>query len=62
MVRRELGIPTVKWGYDQSAVVAVLHLSEVSITFSTCIRYSLSTYYMYCTSLVLLDASLCATE
>uniref|UniRef100_A0A671UDZ1 Ubiquinone biosynthesis monooxygenase COQ6, mitochondrial n=1 Tax=Sparus aurata TaxID=8175 RepID=A0A671UDZ1_SPAAU len=28
MVRRELGIPTVKWGYDQSAVVAVLHLSE----------------------------------
>lgn len=30
MVRRELGIPTVKWNYDQSAVVAVLHLSEVS--------------------------------
>lgn len=30
MVRRELGIPTVKWSYDQSAVVAVLHLSEVS--------------------------------
>ncbi|XP_070776365.1 ubiquinone biosynthesis monooxygenase COQ6, mitochondrial isoform X2 [Enoplosus armatus] len=28
MVRRELGIPTVKWNYDQSAVVAVLHLSE----------------------------------
>lgn len=31
MVRQELGIPTVKWNYDQSAVVAVLHLSEVSI-------------------------------
>lgn len=31
MVRRELGIPTVKWSYDQSAVVAVLHLSEVSV-------------------------------
>ena len=31
MVRKELGIPTVKWNYDQSAVVAVLHLSEVSI-------------------------------
>lgn len=30
MVRKELGIPTVKWNYDQSAVVAVLHLSEVS--------------------------------
>ena len=30
MVRRESGIPTVKWNYDQSAVVAVLHLSEVS--------------------------------
>lgn len=29
MVRREAGIPTVKWNYDQSAVVAVLHLSEV---------------------------------
>ncbi|XP_062253308.1 ubiquinone biosynthesis monooxygenase COQ6, mitochondrial [Platichthys flesus] len=28
MVRKELGIPTVKWNYDQSAVVAVLHLSE----------------------------------
>ncbi|TKS86456.1 Ubiquinone biosynthesis monooxygenase COQ6, mitochondrial [Collichthys lucidus] len=28
MVRRNLGIPTVKWNYDQSAVVAVLHLSE----------------------------------
>ncbi|KAG8013409.1 Ubiquinone biosynthesis monooxygenase COQ6, partial [Nibea albiflora] len=28
MVRRSLGIPTVKWNYDQSAVVAVLHLSE----------------------------------
>ncbi|KAM9340819.1 ubiquinone biosynthesis monooxygenase COQ6, mitochondrial [Symphorus nematophorus] len=28
MVRRALGIPTVKWNYDQSAVVAVLHLSE----------------------------------
>lgn len=27
-VRRELGIPTVKWDYDQSAVVAVLRLSE----------------------------------
>uniref|UniRef100_A0A8C2BHE6 Ubiquinone biosynthesis monooxygenase COQ6, mitochondrial n=1 Tax=Cyprinus carpio TaxID=7962 RepID=A0A8C2BHE6_CYPCA len=28
MVRREAGIPTVKWNYNQSAVVAVLHLSE----------------------------------
>lgn len=28
MVRQELGIPTFKWNYDQSAVVAVLHLSE----------------------------------
>ncbi|CAG10598.1 unnamed protein product, partial [Tetraodon nigroviridis] len=28
MVRKGLGIPTVKWNYDQSAVVAVLHLSE----------------------------------
>ncbi|KAM8833976.1 ubiquinone biosynthesis monooxygenase COQ6, mitochondrial [Synchiropus picturatus] len=28
MVRQELGIPTVKWNYDQSAVVAALHLSE----------------------------------
>ncbi|TNM95473.1 hypothetical protein fugu_016556 [Takifugu bimaculatus] len=28
MVRKSLGIPTVKWNYDQSAVVAVLHLSE----------------------------------
>uniref|UniRef100_A0A7N6FEC0 Ubiquinone biosynthesis monooxygenase COQ6, mitochondrial n=1 Tax=Anabas testudineus TaxID=64144 RepID=A0A7N6FEC0_ANATE len=28
MVRQQLGIPTVKWNYDQSAVVAVLHLSE----------------------------------
>lgn len=31
MVRQKLGIPIVKWNYDQSAVVAVLHLSEVSI-------------------------------
>lgn len=31
MVRKSLGIPTVKWNYDQSAVVAVLHLSEVNI-------------------------------
>ena len=30
MVRQEAGIPTVKWDYDQSAVVAVLQLSEVS--------------------------------
>lgn len=36
MVRQRLGIPTVKWNYDQSAVVAVLHLSEVSIMFTTC--------------------------
>ncbi|XP_072555375.1 ubiquinone biosynthesis monooxygenase COQ6, mitochondrial [Paramormyrops kingsleyae] len=28
MVRGEAGIPTVKWNYDQSAVVAVLRLSE----------------------------------
>lgn len=28
MVRQALGIPTVKWNYHQSAVVAVLHLSE----------------------------------
>ncbi|XP_031428563.1 ubiquinone biosynthesis monooxygenase COQ6, mitochondrial [Clupea harengus] len=28
MVRQEAGIPTVKWDYDQSAVVAVLQLSE----------------------------------
>nr|XP_061824769.1 ubiquinone biosynthesis monooxygenase COQ6, mitochondrial-like isoform X2 [Nerophis lumbriciformis] len=28
MVRRKLRIPTVKWNYNQSAVVAVLHLSE----------------------------------
>ncbi|KAJ8341595.1 hypothetical protein SKAU_G00338860 [Synaphobranchus kaupii] len=28
MVRKEAGMPTVKWNYDQSAVVAVLHLSE----------------------------------
>lgn len=35
MVRRELGIPTVKWNYDQSAVVAVLHLSEVQSDFHT---------------------------
>lgn len=28
MVRQKLGIPIVKWNYDQSAVVAVLHLSE----------------------------------
>ncbi|KAL4613150.1 hypothetical protein GN956_G23396 [Arapaima gigas] len=28
MVRHEAGIPTVKWNYDQSAVVAVLRLSE----------------------------------
>ncbi|CAL1575895.1 unnamed protein product [Knipowitschia caucasica] len=28
MVRKGLGIPTVKWDYDQSAVVAVLRLSE----------------------------------
>ncbi|XP_034051060.1 ubiquinone biosynthesis monooxygenase COQ6, mitochondrial [Thalassophryne amazonica] len=28
MVRQELGIHTVKWDYDQAAVVAVLHLSE----------------------------------
>uniref|UniRef100_A0A671R3F3 Ubiquinone biosynthesis monooxygenase COQ6, mitochondrial-like n=1 Tax=Sinocyclocheilus anshuiensis TaxID=1608454 RepID=A0A671R3F3_9TELE len=31
MVRREAGIPTVKWNYDQSAVVAVLHLSEPTV-------------------------------
>uniref|UniRef100_A0A672N837 Ubiquinone biosynthesis monooxygenase COQ6, mitochondrial n=1 Tax=Sinocyclocheilus grahami TaxID=75366 RepID=A0A672N837_SINGR len=35
MVRREAGIPTVKWNYDQSAVVAVLHLSELSDTESS---------------------------
>lgn len=40
MVRQGLGIPTVKWNYDQSAVVAVLHLSEVSITFNTCIQHN----------------------
>ncbi|XP_035598793.1 ubiquinone biosynthesis monooxygenase COQ6, mitochondrial-like isoform X1 [Oncorhynchus keta] len=28
MVRQEAGIPTVKWNYDQSAVVAVLHLQQ----------------------------------
>ena len=31
MVRRDSGIPTVRWNYDQSAVVAVLHLSEVKL-------------------------------
>uniref|UniRef100_A0A7N6B3V4 Ubiquinone biosynthesis monooxygenase COQ6, mitochondrial n=1 Tax=Anabas testudineus TaxID=64144 RepID=A0A7N6B3V4_ANATE len=35
MVRQQLGIPTVKWNYDQSAVVAVLHLSELSDTESS---------------------------
>uniref|UniRef100_A0AAR2J4H6 Ubiquinone biosynthesis monooxygenase COQ6, mitochondrial n=1 Tax=Pygocentrus nattereri TaxID=42514 RepID=A0AAR2J4H6_PYGNA len=35
MVRKEAGIPTVKWNYDQSAVVAVLHLSELSDTESS---------------------------
>uniref|UniRef100_A0A674NS22 Ubiquinone biosynthesis monooxygenase COQ6, mitochondrial n=1 Tax=Takifugu rubripes TaxID=31033 RepID=A0A674NS22_TAKRU len=35
MVRKSLGIPTVKWNYDQSAVVAVLHLSELSDTMSS---------------------------
>lgn len=40
MVRRELGIPTVKWNYDQSAVVAVLHLSEVSVIFNVCKQYN----------------------
>uniref|UniRef100_A0A673AR78 Ubiquinone biosynthesis monooxygenase COQ6, mitochondrial n=1 Tax=Sphaeramia orbicularis TaxID=375764 RepID=A0A673AR78_9TELE len=35
MVRQKLGIPTVKWNYDQSAVVAVLHLSELSDTESS---------------------------
>lgn len=30
MVRKKLGIPTVKWNYDQSAVVAVLRLSETT--------------------------------
>uniref|UniRef100_A0A673Z6P7 Coenzyme Q6 monooxygenase n=1 Tax=Salmo trutta TaxID=8032 RepID=A0A673Z6P7_SALTR len=37
MVRQEAGIPTIKWNYDQSAVVAVLHLSEVR-----CTSYNLS--------------------
>ncbi|KAF3844818.1 hypothetical protein F7725_007981 [Dissostichus mawsoni] len=35
MVRRALGIPTVQWNYDQSAVVAVLNLSELSDTESS---------------------------
>uniref|UniRef100_A0A8C9U188 Ubiquinone biosynthesis monooxygenase COQ6, mitochondrial n=1 Tax=Scleropages formosus TaxID=113540 RepID=A0A8C9U188_SCLFO len=35
MVRREAGIPAVKWNYDQSAVVAVLRLSELSDTESS---------------------------
>lgn len=30
MVRKKLGIPTVNWNYDQSAVVAVLRLSEAT--------------------------------
>lgn len=29
-VRRAAGIQNVSWTYDQSAVVATLHLSEVS--------------------------------
>lgn len=28
MVRSQAGIPIIKWDYDQSAVVAILHLSE----------------------------------
>lgn len=44
MVRQELGIPTVKWNYDQSAVVAVLHLSEVS--FATCVDINMQ-YHFY---------------
>lgn len=39
MVRQKSGIPTVKWNYDQSAVVAVLHLSEVC-----CSEHHISTH------------------
>lgn len=49
MVRRELGIPTVKWNYDQSAVVAVLHLSEASITsVQLCILYHNASLPAHC--------------
>uniref|UniRef100_A0A8C2IPD0 Ubiquinone biosynthesis monooxygenase COQ6, mitochondrial n=1 Tax=Cyprinus carpio TaxID=7962 RepID=A0A8C2IPD0_CYPCA len=52
MVRREAGIPTVKWNYDQSAVVAVLHLSELSDTESSLVW---STSHQHAEELLQLD-------
>uniref|UniRef100_A0A3Q3RQ84 Ubiquinone biosynthesis monooxygenase COQ6, mitochondrial n=1 Tax=Mastacembelus armatus TaxID=205130 RepID=A0A3Q3RQ84_9TELE len=52
MVRQELGIPTVKWNYDQSAVVAVLHLSELSDTESSLVW---STSHQHAEELLELD-------
>uniref|UniRef100_A0A8C8CGP4 Ubiquinone biosynthesis monooxygenase COQ6, mitochondrial n=1 Tax=Oncorhynchus tshawytscha TaxID=74940 RepID=A0A8C8CGP4_ONCTS len=52
MVRREAGIPTVKWNYDQSAVVAVLHLSELSDTESSLVW---STSHRHAEELLQLD-------
>uniref|UniRef100_A0A8C7DAH5 Ubiquinone biosynthesis monooxygenase COQ6, mitochondrial n=1 Tax=Oncorhynchus kisutch TaxID=8019 RepID=A0A8C7DAH5_ONCKI len=52
MVRREAGIPTVTWNYDQSAVVAVLHLSELSDTESSLVW---STSHRHAEELLQLD-------
>uniref|UniRef100_A0A8C2BCH2 Ubiquinone biosynthesis monooxygenase COQ6, mitochondrial n=1 Tax=Cyprinus carpio TaxID=7962 RepID=A0A8C2BCH2_CYPCA len=52
MVRREAGIPTVKWNYNQSAVVAVLHLSELSDTESSLVW---STSHQHAEELLQLD-------
>uniref|UniRef100_A0A8C7QSQ1 Ubiquinone biosynthesis monooxygenase COQ6, mitochondrial n=1 Tax=Oncorhynchus mykiss TaxID=8022 RepID=A0A8C7QSQ1_ONCMY len=52
MVRQEAGIPTVKWNYDQSAVVAVLHLSELSDTESSLVW---STSHRHAEELLQLD-------
>lgn len=65
MVRRELGIPTVKWNYDQSAVVAVLHLSEVSCPFDMHVQRdsSFSVIFVPCnTSCIFLHIILLLSE
>ncbi|XP_060031458.1 ubiquinone biosynthesis monooxygenase COQ6, mitochondrial isoform X2 [Erinaceus europaeus] len=51
-VRQAAGIQNVSWNYDQSAVVATLHLSELSDTFSSLVW---STSHEHAAELVSMD-------
>ncbi|MGH0183088.1 UNVERIFIED_CONTAM: hypothetical protein FKN15_011185 [Acipenser sinensis] len=44
-VRKAAGMQTVQWNYEQSAVVAVLHLSEIKVKWPACVSSKVPMFY-----------------